>query len=1029
MKPAIVPVTVWVCLALAPIIHGDILHVPKTHPTIQDAIDAAQDGDLILVDPGTYPENIDFLGKAVAVKSTAGPEATILQGSAPAGTEQGSTVTFRNGEGPGSVLQGFRIVNGTGNGFGSFGGGIYCDHASPLIRGNIIEGNHASTFGGGIYLLACCAVVEENTLTGNGADDSGGGIYISGGQPVIRYNTLTDNTASSSPGFGGGLFCEDGAAVVEYNRFQGNLAHVGGGAAFRHSTSVTLTNNLLADNTALFSGGGLYLFQSSPTLSFITVSGNGSATQGGGIYIQESSPVEMKNAILWGDAASWNGPEIHLEGATTLTLTYCDVEGGAAAVSMSPEASLSWGDGMIEEDPLFVNPGMGDFHLAQDPCQPGIVNPAVDGGDPSVNPLLGTTRTDGITDEGTADMGYHYTLAYFLVPLLSMYLLSFVRPAYMNIRHLMMASPPFYLVLGAGLAAIRKKWPLVLAACLALMLAGTAYSTHQYFFNQKYAKDDHRAWGEYLKAHVQPGDVVVVDPPHIAQLYLYYADSGLPWTGLPRLKGSQEATVSALKDLMARYERIWLAFSYTPPWGDPDRLPQRWLKENAFLVDFQNFHSYASLVQTYCFLTEPPVLEDLPRVQHPARVNFEDKLLFLGYDLKGRPPTSGHFLRLNLYWQAQRALTEDYVVSLRLYDDQGHLWGQADRGPLNSHYPTSRWEPGQIVRDDFELFIGVGTPPGPYRLELVVHDGKQALEVWDEEGLAQGRAATIGTVEVGKPASPPSPASLPMTHRRGRDFGGLQLLGYDLVKKDRRAGDWVPVSLYWRAARRLGEDRVLQLRLVDGSGRPWAERAIRPAGDGYPTTLWEEGEVVRGQHALRIPPEAPGGDYRLELAFAGATFDLGTIRVIERERQFAVPPIQHPLRANLGDKVEFLGYDLRQTELRPGEVLPLTLYWRDLQEMDVSYTVFTHLVGEDGRIWGQQDNPPQGGRCPTTLWVEGEVVTDEYRIPLKPEAPPGEYTLEIGLYDARTGKRLPVLDEEGRVLDDKIVLAKIGVSK
>ncbi|HIC94835.1 MAG TPA: hypothetical protein EYP09_11410 [Anaerolineae bacterium] len=621
------------------------------------------------------------------------------------------------------------------------------------------------------------------------------------------------------------------------------------------------------------------------------------------------------------------------------------------------------------------------------------------------------------------------TLAYLVIPLLSMYLLSFVRPAYMNIRHLMMASPPFYLILAAGLAAIRKKWPLALAACLALMLAGTAYSTQQYFFNQKYAKDDHRAWGEYLKAHVQPGDVVVVDPPHIAQLYLYYADSGLPWTGLPRLRGSQEATVSALKDLMARYERIWLAFSYTPPWGDPDRLPQRWLEENAFLVDFRNFHSYASLVQTYCFLTEPPVLEDLPQVQHPARVNFEDKLLFLGYDLKGRPPTSGHFLRLNLYWQAQRALSEDYVVSLRLYDDQGHLWGQADRGPLNSHYPTSRWEPGRIVRDDFELFIGVGTPPGPYRLELVVHDGEQALEVWDEEGLAQGRAAAIGTVKVGKPASPPSPASLPMMHRRGRDFGGLQLLGYDLVERDRRAGDWVPVSLYWRAARKLEEDRVLHLRLVDGSDHLWAERAIRPAGDGYPTTLWDEGEVVRGQHALRIPPDAPGGDYRLELAFAGEALDLGTIRVLERERQFAVPPIQHPLRANLGDKVEFLGYDLGRTELRPGEALPLTLYWRALREMDVSYTVFTHLVGEDGRIWGQQDNPPQEGRCPTTLWVEGEVVTDEYRIPLKPEAPPGEYVLEIGLYDARTGERLPVLDGEGRVLDDKIVLAKIGVSK
>jgi hypothetical protein len=95
--------------------------------------------------------------------------------------------------------------------------------------------------------------------------------------------------------------------------------------------------------------------------------------------------------------------------------------------------------------------------------------------------------------------------------------------------------------------------------------------------------------------------------------------------------------------------------------------------------------------------------------------------------------------------------------------------------------------------------------------------------------------------------------------------------------------------------------------------------------------------------------------------------------------------------------------------------------------MDTSYTVFTHLIDEDNRIWGQQDNPPQEGGHPTTRWVKGEVVTDRYNIPIKPDAPPGEYVIEIGLYNAATGERLPVLDERGESVDDRVLLRKVWV--
>jgi 4-amino-4-deoxy-L-arabinose transferase-like glycosyltransferase len=642
-------------------------------------------------------------------------------------------------------------------------------------------------------------------------------------------------------------------------------------------------------------------------------------------------------------------------------------------------------------------------------------------------------------------------LFYLLVPVFSIYLLSYVRPAYMNIRHLIMVSPAFYLILALGLATISKRWRWIFASCLVLIVAGSAYSTQQYFYNEKYAKDDHRAWGEYLKAHAQPGDVIVVDPPHIAQIYHYYADAGLPWIGLPRLVSPEEVTISALEELMAQYDRIWLALSHTPPWGDPEFLPKKWLGEHAFLVDDRGFHSYASLVQVFCFLTSSPVLETMPVFQHPLEANFEDKLIFLGYDLKGKPVTSGQFVHLNLYWKVPSTLgelREDYGVSLRLLDGENRLWGQADRRPLNGHYPTSQWQPGQIIKDDYELLVDVGTPPGWYRLEMVVHNGNRPLTVVGEGSIPQGTSINMGSLQVGKPTSPPALATLPVEHRLVKDFGGLQLLGYDLTQGNYRPGDWVWVRPYWRAKRKLVEDYSFYLRLLDEHKWLWAQKVIRPAGDSYPTSFWDEGEVVKGQHTLHIPPDAPAGEYYVEIvlrepeiassrelltslfgavAHGGHALDIGKIQVIELEREFAVPPIQHPYQVNLGGRVELLGYDLGRTEFSPGEVVPLTLYWRALEQMHTSYTVFTHLVGEDNRIWGQQDNPPQEGQHPTNLWVKGEVVTDSYNIPIKSDAPPGEYVIEVGLYNAATGVRLPVLDEQGERIDDRVLLQKIRV--
>ena len=189
------PVRVWVLLCLmivgatANLLAIDRL-VPQEYATIQEAIVAAQTGDVVLVSPGTYSELIDFLGKTIAVRSTDGPAVTIIDGGG-----SGPIVTFQNLEGPGSVLEGFTITNGVA----AEGAGITILDAYPTILNNTISSNTATTGpGGGIMMRNYTPNIDTtliqrfagNTFVGNSSIDAGAGAYI------LSNDTFPDLTAS-----------------------------------------------------------------------------------------------------------------------------------------------------------------------------------------------------------------------------------------------------------------------------------------------------------------------------------------------------------------------------------------------------------------------------------------------------------------------------------------------------------------------------------------------------------------------------------------------------------------------------------------------------------------------------------------------------------------------------------------------------------------------------------------------------------------------------------------------------------------
>jgi hypothetical protein len=148
--------------------------------------------------------------------------------------------------------------------------------------------------------------------------------------------------------------------------------------------------------------------------------------------------------------------------------------------------------------------------------------------------------------------------------------------------------------------------------------------------------------------------------------------------------------------------------------------------------------------------------------------------------------------------------------------------------------------------------------------------------------------------------------------------------------------------------------------------------------------------------------------------------------------QIVGQPPAAPGTINYGDRILLLDSDLSaysQGELPPGAPVELTIHWQAAQAMEHNYTLFVQLLGPDGTLKGQIDVWPRDGTYPTSQWREGEPVEDRYLLYLDPDAPPGRYQVAVGWYLLETMQRLPVLDAEGRVVDDKLLLPGPTVAK
>jgi hypothetical protein len=589
--------------------------------------------------------------------------------------------------------------------------------------------------------------------------------------------------------------------------------------------------------------------------------------------------------------------------------------------------------------------------------------------------------------------------------------------------------------------ASRFAAPLVfLALIFLLILPQTRYNIN--WLRSKWDRANYDYWADALAHPLTPGAALLAQWGDLTSFwYMQYAESRRP--DLRGLYPPSEETITTY--LNSRNNEVYIAGPSSKTWAADIE------------TDYQLL-PWGRLVRLAPKTIDPQML--LPSLPHPSEAIFDHKLRLLGI---AYPPQAvdGRPYGVTLTWQALADLPPETTLSLRL--SQGDvIAAQLDDALLSGWFPRDTLPSEQYGLSYVPIPVPLGTLPGKYRLQLVVYlSYKQPWPLADG-----GTVLDLGEVELVIPPAGTSPDSTPLNPTPGNDFNSeIKLADYEYTVSRVGQGKGFGVKLLWQTQAQPVDNYTLLAELVDRAGRVLRSVQQPPVGGRAPTASWQPGQYVRDQVDLVLPASAPVGQQAVQMRLSwlrpdgsklpvrrwllpgGDTLNLGWLEVTEKEsRVFTVPPVQYPVEANLDNKARLIGYNTSlppESGLRSGFQFSQSacaadaetcqvhfdFIWQGLSEMDQLYFVFLHLVDEQGQIVAQHDRGPGiRGKEPTTSWLPGEVITDPVDLTLRPDRPPGTYTLRMGMYLPLDGSRLPILDEEGQTGGDFVEIGVIEVT-
>jgi hypothetical protein len=463
------------------------------------------------------------------------------------------------------------------------------------------------------------------------------------------------------------------------------------------------------------------------------------------------------------------------------------------------------------------------------------------------------------------------------LPFLLMLALALYREAYL--KFLLVNSPAVTVLLACGLltplpgasriterplSSIQYSIRLFLGV---LLLVPTVCALRNYYADPSYARDDYRAIATYVDAVGRPGDSILLNAPGQQEVFGYYYDSDLPIYPLPEGRPADPAaTELALEELAHPGGRVFAVLWATNE-SDPDRLIESWMETHTYKA-LDSWYGNVRLVE-YAVPERKP--SDPDRLLNIPMQDSEtgDSITLVGYSQLGERFVSGDIAQITLFWRVEKTPVQRYKVFVHVLDSNNRIVGQRDAEPGGGHLLTTLWEPEEVVADDYGVPIHPATPPGEYRIEVGMYDPQTGQRLSTTKGETQ---IWLEPVRVDRPAAPAPVEALGYQQAAGVRLGELALLGYDAHKlgfahqpdAPLLPGDVLHAGLYWRAEAQPSGDWTLVITLVDAEEGEWGGITVEPVAD-YPTSLWQAGDVWRGQFHLVLPGEMPGGRYHLRL--------------------------------------------------------------------------------------------------------------------------------------------------------------------
>jgi hypothetical protein len=363
----------------------------------------------------------------------------------------------------------------------------------------------------------------------------------------------------------------------------------------------------------------------------------------------------------------------------------------------------------------------------------------------------------------------------------------------------------------------------------------------------------------------------------------------------------------------------------------------------------------------YCLFdlwrTGSNVIVRKPQLEHPASINFDDKLMFLGYDVeeaiqKKREPSwlekylNAHAellpkhrtsFRITYFWQCLEEMEKDYTLVTQFEGRQDRTYHieQSHQG-VNGAYPTSFWRVGEVIREQYEVEIPLDYPPVKYALWVGVQDPNEGenLRVVGNLEHDEGNRVRLGEIEV-------LPAEM-LSHLVGEPRpqnrvevninDELVFLGHDLNRSDLTAGKELKITTYWQSLGQMERDYAIMAEIRGGGYK------VRQHVDLAPTRLWQEGQYYRADTVMPVNPCALEGTYFLKLKLdsgqSTTEIELATLDVHSGQRRHIIKRVG---KANYG------GGEI----ISPGEPFSLRFNLKEREAVEL-------LAGWTGRAGGEE---------------------------------------------------------------------------